>query len=89
MQTANWLPITHGFWMPYVMPLVLGLFSLALLHRMVRAMGEVEALNAELELRVASRTRQAEEANAAKSRFLASASHDLRQPLVTIGLLVG
>ncbi|MCM5681787.1 hybrid sensor histidine kinase/response regulator [Schlegelella sp. S2-27] len=89
MQTANWLPITHGFWIPYVMPLTLGLFSLALLHRMVKAMGEVEALNTELEARVATRTRQLEQANAAKTRFLASASHDLRQPLVTIGLLVG
>lgn len=31
--------------------------------------------------------RQAEAANAAKSRFLAAASHDLRQPLQTISLL--
>lgn len=30
----------------------------------------------------------AEQANAAKTRFLASASHDLRQPMHTIGLLV-
>ncbi len=33
--------------------------------------------------------RQAETANAAKSRFLASASHDLRQPLQTLSLLQG
>jgi len=32
---------------------------------------------------------QAERANAAKTRFLASASHDLRQPMHAIGLLVG
>jgi two-component system CheB/CheR fusion protein len=32
---------------------------------------------------------QAEEANAAKSRFLAAASHDLRQPLQTLALLQG
>ena len=33
--------------------------------------------------------RQAELASVAKSRFLASASHDLRQPLQTLGLLQG
>ena len=32
---------------------------------------------------------KAEEASAAKSRFLASASHDLRQPLHALGLFVG
>ena len=33
--------------------------------------------------------RQADQANAAKSRFLAAASHDLRQPLQTLALLQG
>jgi two-component system CheB/CheR fusion protein len=33
--------------------------------------------------------RQAEQANAAKSRFLAAASHDLRQPLQTLVLIQG
>jgi two-component system CheB/CheR fusion protein len=33
--------------------------------------------------------RQAQQANAAKSRFLAAASHDLRQPLQTLALLQG
>jgi len=33
--------------------------------------------------------RQAEQANAAKSRFLAAASHDLRQPLQTLALVQG
>ncbi|HWE20418.1 MAG TPA: HAMP domain-containing sensor histidine kinase [Hyphomicrobiaceae bacterium] len=35
------------------------------------------------------RTHQLELANLAKSRFLAAASHDLRQPLHALGLLVG
>jgi signal transduction histidine kinase len=42
----------------------------------------------ELERKVAERTRGLELANAAKSRFLAMASHDLRQPLHALGLFV-
>ena len=37
--------------------------------------------------RVAERSRELEVASAAKTRFLAAASHDLRQPVVSIGLL--
>ena len=43
---------------------------------------------ATLEGKVAERTRQLELANLAKTRFLAAASHDLRQPLHALGLLV-
>lgn len=39
-----------------------------------------------LEQRVIERTAELEEANAGKSRFLAAASHDLRQPLQSMGL---
>jgi len=42
----------------------------------------------ELERKVAERTRELELAIAAKSRFLAMASHDLRQPLHALGLFV-
>jgi signal transduction histidine kinase len=41
-----------------------------------------------LERKVEERTQQLEVANLAKSRFLASASHDLRQPLHALGLFV-
>jgi len=43
---------------------------------------------ATLEGKVEERTRQLELANRAKSRFLATASHDLRQPLHALGLFV-
>jgi signal transduction histidine kinase/CheY-like chemotaxis protein len=43
---------------------------------------------ATLEHKVEERTRQLEIANLAKSRFLATASHDLRQPLHALGLFV-
>lgn len=88
-QTVGVLPMTETFWLPYVMPLALMAVTLVLVRRMTAAMGEVEALNAELEARVAMRTHELAQANEAKTRFLAAASHDLRQPLVTVGLLVG
>jgi signal transduction histidine kinase len=43
---------------------------------------------ASLERKVEERTHQLELANSAKSRFLAIASHDLRQPLHALGLFV-
>jgi signal transduction histidine kinase/CheY-like chemotaxis protein len=43
---------------------------------------------ATLERKVEERTRQLKVANEAKSRFLATASHDLRQPLHALGLFV-
>ena len=42
-----------------------------------------------LERKVQQRTLQLEVANQAKSRFLAAASHDLRQPLHALGLFIG
>src|SRR5207245_9411266 len=41
-----------------------------------------------IERKVAERTHELELANAAKSRFLAMASHDLRQPLHALGLFI-
>jgi len=50
--------------------------------------GQLEESYATLERKVAERTQDLEYANAAKSRFLAMASHDLRQPLHALGLFV-
>lgn len=53
------------------------------------AMAErLQASYERLEQKVAERTRQLAEANDAKSRFIAAASHDLRQPLHALHLLV-
>lgn len=56
----------------------------------VRKKGEESLRRAQIELerKVAERTQELELANAAKSRFLAMASHDLRQPLHALGLFV-
>jgi signal transduction histidine kinase/CheY-like chemotaxis protein len=71
-----------------------------LVDRFVRAANDNERLNTQLERRVAEKAQElqaqltateraredAEKANLAKSRFLAAASHDLRQPLHALGL---
>lgn len=49
---------------------------------------ELQASYATLERKVEARTRELADANLSKSRFLAAASHDLRQPLRALGLLV-
>src|SRR5258705_981421 len=56
----------------------------------VRKKGEESLRRAQIELerKVAERTQELELANAAKSRFLAMASQDLRQPLHALGLFV-
>ncbi|HEY2231332.1 MAG TPA: cache domain-containing protein [Xanthobacteraceae bacterium] len=53
-----------------------------------RMSGRLQESYATLERKVDERTRQLELANQAKSRFLAAASHDLRQPLHALGLFV-
>jgi signal transduction histidine kinase len=63
-------------------------------HDFNRMASRLETFYADLESRIHSRTEEllqardaAERASSAKTRFLASASHDLRQPMHTIGLL--
>jgi signal transduction histidine kinase len=60
----------------------------ALADQFNRMAEQLEDSYASLERKVNERTHQLALANLAKSRFLAAASHDLRQPLQALGLLV-
>jgi signal transduction histidine kinase/CheY-like chemotaxis protein len=60
----------------------------ALGNQFNRMAAELQDSHASLERKVEERTHQLELANTAKSRFLAVASHDLRQPLHALGLFV-
>lgn len=73
---------------------VADLVALAMhLSAIIEAEEKLQRNHDELEQRVIDRTadleeatKEAEQANAGKSRFLAAASHDLRQPLQSVGL---
>lgn len=88
LYIRGWLPIDDFFWMPWVCPLFFVSFSWLLLARLVRALDESEELATGLEKRVAQRTLELQASNAAQVHFIAAASHDLRQPLHTLGLLL-
>ena len=79
--------VTQPKWMIWATPLAATAFAVMVLARVVQAFNETEQINVMLEQKVDARTRELATANAAKSRFLASASHDLRQPVAAIGLL--
>lgn len=76
-------------WAPVGYPLALPGLYLVLAQRFALVMRKIEQSNQTLERRVAERTADLAAANAAKSDFLAAASHDLRQPMVAIGLITG
>lgn len=83
------LGVRAQFWMPLAMPAVFMVVSFMLVRRFVTAVANVESMHATLEQKVAERTSALVALNAAKSRFLAAASHDLRQPLHAIGITLG
>ncbi|MEY4908084.1 MAG: hypothetical protein RL260_1802 [Pseudomonadota bacterium] len=88
---AYWRSMTSvmdAYWLPYTLPVSLSIVGGVLIKRLVGALHQVEQLNADLERRVIERTEALQQANLAKTRFLTAASHDLRQPVVTIGLLI-
>jgi signal transduction histidine kinase len=61
----------------------------ALAQQFNRMAAGLQEIYATLEARIADRTQELAHANEAKSRFLAAASHDLRQPMHALGLFVG
>jgi signal transduction histidine kinase len=82
------LSVTDLYWTPYTTPIIFMGYAATLMRRFVDSMTTAERMNISLEERVADRTRALESANRSKTRFLAAASHDLRQPTAAIGLLV-
>gem|GEM_PF-383944 len=79
--------VTFSYWMPWAIPMMMPQFAVLVIKRIATAFDEIEQANQHLETKVAERTRELAAANAAKSHFLASASHDLRQPVAAIGLI--
>ena len=67
--------------------LALTLFASRLATAMRRSL-RIGHENKRLAQALAERTREAEQASLAKSRFIAAASHDLRQPVHALGLLL-
>lgn len=79
--------VTFSYWLPWAIPMLMPQFAVLVIKRIASAFDEIEQANQHLETKVTERTRELAAANAAKSHFLAAASHDLRQPVAAIGLI--
>ena len=77
------------FWAPLGLPFAIPGIYLVIAERAANVIRQLESSNQTLEARVQERTSALVAANSAKGDFLAAASHDLRQPMVAIGLIVG
>ncbi|MFG6468485.1 sensor histidine kinase [Roseateles sp. BYS87W] len=83
------LSIEGRLLLPFASPIFLGVFGLWRLRGLMLALARGDRLNRLLESRIERRTRALHRANGVKSAFLATASHDLRQPILAVSLMVG
>ncbi|MFM2341502.1 MAG: hypothetical protein RLZZ592_1155 [Pseudomonadota bacterium] len=86
-QTGR-LPITHEYTLPLTVPVLVLAFAALQMRRLMALFNALDQLNTTLEQRVTERTQALDQAVQAKTQFLAAASHDLRQPMAAIVMLI-
>ncbi|SIP98837.1 Signal transduction histidine kinase [Sphaerotilus natans] len=79
--------VSDDYWAPFAVPLIVAVFAAQLLSRLAAGLMRGDRDRLELERQVALRTAELNEAVQARSRFIASASHDLRQPMSALRML--
>lgn len=79
--------VSDAYWTPFAVPLIVAVFAVQLLSRLAEGLMRGDRDRLELERQVALRTAELNEAVQARSRFIASASHDLRQPMSALRML--
>ena len=79
--------VSDAYWTPFAVPLIVAVFAAQLLSRLAEGLMRGDRDRLELERQVALRTAELNEAVQARSRFIASASHDLRQPMSALRML--